>query len=242
MNRAIRYQRSSERTTKAPALPHLESGDRLDQKTFHERYEAMPKHFRAKLIGGIVYVSSPLKIPHGRGQNCVNRWLYTYEDHTPGVEVFANTTNMMGPDTETQPDAQMNLMAGLSEQIRETDDQCFEGAAELIVEVAWSTESLDLHAQKDAYEHAGVQEYVVIALRMKHVFWFRLQRGKFKELKPDDDGILRSEVFPGLWLDPDAMLRFDTKRLLKVLRQGLASPEHAAFAAKLAKKARRNGG
>ena len=47
------------------------------------------------------------------------------------------------------------------------------------------------------------------------------------------DDILRSETFPGLWLDPAALLRRDRKRLLGVLREGLRSPEHAAFAARL---------
>jgi len=30
-----------------PGLPPLENGDRLDQKTFHWRYEAMPSDVRA---------------------------------------------------------------------------------------------------------------------------------------------------------------------------------------------------
>ena len=44
-------------------LPPLVNGDHLDQKTFHERYEAMPE-VRAELIGGIVYMSSPQKMRH----------------------------------------------------------------------------------------------------------------------------------------------------------------------------------
>ena len=44
---------------------------------------------------------------------------------------------------------------------------------------------------------------------------------------------MRSEVFPGLWLDPRALLTQDWPRLLAVLGQGLASPEHAAFVARL---------
>jgi hypothetical protein len=37
----------------------LENGDHLDQPTFHARYQAMPEHCRAELIGGIVYMPSP---------------------------------------------------------------------------------------------------------------------------------------------------------------------------------------
>jgi hypothetical protein len=54
-----------------------------------------------------------------------------------------------------------------------------------------------------------------------------------EELPPGPDGIYRSEVFPGLWLDPAALLRHDGPRVLEVLRQGLATPEHGAFVARL---------
>src|SRR4029077_11757644 len=101
-------------------------------------------------------------------------------------------------------------------------------------EVSFSTESIDLNAKKTDYEQAGVKEYVVVALRARKVFWFVRKRGRFKELALGADGIYRSEVFPGLWLDADALLRRDRKRLLTVARRGLASPEHATFAAKLA--------
>jgi len=41
--------------------------------------------------------------------------------------------------------------------------------------------------------------------------------------------LLKSGVFPGLWLDAGALLRGDMKAVLAVLRGGLASPEHVAF-------------
>ena len=85
----------------------------------------------------------------------------------------------------------------------------------------------------------GVREYVVLALRMQQVFWFVRQRGKYKEVPLPTDGIFRSRVFPGLWLDAEAVLRHQRPRVLAVLRQGLASPDHAAFVAKLAKHAKK---
>src|SRR5438477_2701594 len=86
-------------------LPLLENGDRLDQKTFHARYEAMPEDVRAELIGGIVYMSSPLKPRHGRMHVKLMGWLWTYEEATPGVELYDNTTAILGPESEPQPDA-----------------------------------------------------------------------------------------------------------------------------------------
>jgi hypothetical protein len=84
------------------------------------------------------------------------------------------------------------------------------------------------------YERTGVREYIVAALRQQRVYWFVRRDGRFVEMQPGADGILRSEVFPGLWLDPDALLRVDRRRVLEVLRQGLATPAHAAFVARLA--------
>lgn len=54
------------------------------------------------------------------------------------------------------------------------------------------------------------------------------------ELPPDPDGILCSRRFPGLWLDPQALVRRDLARMQEVLKAGLGSPEHATFVTGLA--------
>lgn len=221
--------------SKRKKLPPLENGDELDQKTFHERYEAMPSHIRAELIGGIVFMASPQKRRHGRSQATLVWWLGEYEASTPGTEVLVNTTAILGPKSEPEPDACLYILPECGGQTWEDDDGYLNGAAELNAEVSWATESIDLHRKKYDYEKAGVREYIVAALRQKKVFWFVRRRGKYRELPPGPDGVIRSEVFPGLWLDPDALLRGDRKSLLAVLRQGLATKEHAEFVAKLSK-------
>lgn len=104
----------------------------------------------------------------------------------------------------------------------EDEKNYLNGAPEFVAEIAYSTASIDLHAKRSDYEKAGVREYLVAALRIDKVFWFVRQRGKFKEMKPDADGIFRSTVFPGLWLDSSAFLGRDRKRLRAVLRRGLS--------------------
>lgn len=217
-----------------PVLPALENGDYLDQKTFHARYEAMPPGTRAELIGGIVYMPSPLKPPHGRMHARLMSWLGDYEEATPGVEVYDNTTAILGEKSEPQPDAYVIIAPDRGGQMRLNEDEYLEGAPEMIAEVASSSESIDLHAKRADYERAGVKEYLVVALRKSRVYWFVLRGGKYEELAPGPDGVFRSEVFPGLWLDPAALLRRDSHRVKEVLEQGLATPEHAAFVAKLA--------
>ena len=63
---------------------------------------------------------------------------------------------------------------------------------------------------------------------------FVLRAGRFVDLEPGADGIYRSEVFPGLWLDPDALLAGDTRRLRALVERGCATPERAVFVARLA--------
>ncbi len=230
---------STARPTRPRALPPLENGDRLDQPTFHARYQAMPEDCRAELIGGIVYMASPQKVPHSKTQHLLVCWLGEYVGATPGTESLVNNTQILGPDSEPEPDACLFVAPECGGQVRVDEDEYLNGPPELIVEVSSSTESIDLHRKKRDYEKAGVREYVVLALRMQQVFWFVRQRGKYREVALPADGIFRSRVFPGLWLDAEALLGKNRPRVLAALRQGLASPEHAAFVAKLRKQSTR---
>lgn len=222
------------------AQPPLENGDHLDQKTFHARYEAMPEDYRAELIGGVVYMPSPQKFPHSKAQQLVVRWLDEYAEATPGTEALANNTQILGPDSEPEPDACLFVAPGYGGRVYLDRDEYLNGPPELIVEVSSSTESIDLNRKKHDYQKAGVREYVVLALRMQQVFWFVRQRGKYREVPLPADGLFRSRVFPGLWLDAEALLRSQRPRVLAALRRGLSSPEHAAFVARLAKQASRD--
>jgi Uma2 family endonuclease len=217
--------------------PPLENGDHLDQKTFHARYEAMPEGCRAELIGGIVYLAPPRKFPHSQAQVLVARWLGEYADATPGTDALLSNTQILGPDSEPEPDGCLFILPEYGGQVHLDEDEYLNGAPELIVEVTSATESIDLNRKKLDYQKAGVREYVVFALRTQQVFWFVRQRGNYQEVPLPSDGIFRSKVFPGLWLDAEAMLRGDRRRVLEALRQGLATPEHAAFVAKLEKRA-----
>jgi Uma2 family endonuclease len=114
-----------------------------------------------------------------------------------------------------------------------SEDDYTTGPPELIVEVASSSASIDLHAKRHDYEQAGVLEYVAVVLRQQVIRWLSLQHGTYQEVSPDADGIFRSRIFPGLWLHASALLQRDGVTVMEVLRQGLATPEHAAFVQQL---------
>ena len=150
----------------------LEDGDRLDQRTFHQRYLAMPEHVRAELIGGTVFMSSPMKRRHGKNGSRLIHWLGEYELATPGVEGLDNTTQILGPKSEPQPDGCLFILPECGGQAWEDEDGYMNGAPEFIGEISLASESSDLSAKKDDYEKAGVREYLVVALRSQQVFWF----------------------------------------------------------------------
>ena len=219
--------------TPSPAQPPLIAGQRLDRATFHERYEALPPGARAELIDGVVYMPSPVRSRHGRASVPPIVWLSYYEENTPGVEVLDNASVALGPATEVQPDAFLQVMPTLGGQARDEEGIIF-GAPELVVEVSHSTKRADLGPKLVEYELAGVQEYVIRLVEPDDVRWHARREGKLALVAPDGDGLYRSSAFPGLWLDPRALLAGDMRRLRAVVDLGVATAEHAAWVAKLA--------
>jgi Uma2 family endonuclease len=219
-------------------LPPLENGDHLDQPTFHERYEAMPKNTRAELIGGIVYVASPVGRIHSKEHGRLIMWLGNYEAATPGVEMLPTPTVILSSDCEPQPDVALRMLNGKSQVVLREDSETeyIAGPPELVVEAASTTESIDLHRKRNDYEKHGVAEYIAFLIRSRNVVWLVRENGNFTDLKPTGDNILRSQIFPGLWLDSNALLSGDMRRVNEVLNQGLNTPEHKKFVEYLASK------
>src|SRR3954468_275251 len=212
-------------------VPPLVAGQRLDQPTLHERFEAMPPGTRAELIGGVVYMPSPLSERHGYSTCNISGWIFHYRRFTPGLRSASNATVVLGDFGEPQPDHCLYVPQALGGRSRIVGDY-IHGAPELIVEVARSSIRMDLGERKQDYERGGVLEYVVVELDPDRVRWFVLRNGRYADNPPGPDGVFRSEVFPGLWLDPSALFSVDLEALIAALERGLATPEHAAFVAR----------
>jgi Uma2 family endonuclease len=222
-------------TLQAPAtsVPLLQAGDRLTIDEFLRRYSAMPRVHKAELIEGVVYMPSPVSAEdHGEPHFRFNGFLFLYEARTPGVVGGDSSTLRLDLDNAPQPDGYLRILpecGGLSR----VEDGYVEGAPELIAEIAASTASYDLHDKLHAYRRNGVREYIVWRVWDKALDWFILREGRFDRLSPGDDGIFRSETFPGLCLDAAAIILGDLPRVLDVLQTGLGSPPHQEFAQRL---------
>ncbi|BAY77476.1 hypothetical protein NIES25_39380 [Nostoc linckia NIES-25] len=219
---------------KSIRIPPLESGDRLTRQEFERRYTAMPHVKKAELIEGIVYVASPLPFnSHGKPHANLIGWLWNYKVATPGVELGDNVTVRLDLDNEPQPDVVLLIDEKLGGQARITEDDYIEGAPELIAEVAASSAANDLHDKKKVYRRNGVKEYIVWRILENQLDWFCLENGEYISLKPDINNVIKSRLFPGLWLDVEALRTGEMTKVLGVLQQGLSSEEHTIFAQSL---------
>ena len=207
-------------------VPPLTVGDHLSRDEFLRRWEAQPGVKRAELIGGRVYMPSPVSGEHGKMDRRIGGWLAVYQAATPGVDGANNATSLMLDDAP-QPDLSLLILP-------EYEGTYFRGALEFVAEVSVSSASYDLHDKLDLYQAAGVQEYLVVLLFEHEIGWHGLVDGRYLVFPSDADGLWRSRVFPGLWLDGKALLSGNLRQVLDRLQDGLQSAEHEQFVARLA--------
>jgi hypothetical protein len=224
-------------TTPPPnqAVPPLREGDRLTVAEFHRRYEAMPEHVKAELINGVVYMSSPVSADfHADPHADLIGWLGHYRAFTLCVRVSDNATvRELEGEHEPQPDASLRILKEFGGRTYIDKDGYMAGSPELAAEVAASNVRLALGDKLEMYQSNGTREYIVWRVHDAAIDWFVLRESRFQLLPLPPSGIYQSEAFPGLWLDAQALIHGDMARVLQVLQQGLASPEHADFVKRL---------
>lgn len=217
----------------APPLP-LENGDRLTRAEFERRWEAMPHVKKAELIDGVVYMPTAVRYQgHGSEHLAMVTWLGVYKAHTPGVGSADNTTNRLDEDNEPQPAVLLRLPESAGGQSYVDEDGYLNRGPELVAEVAASSASYDLHQKLNTYRRHSVREYIVWRVLEDVIDWFVLCEGNYDRLAPDADGVYKSRIFPGLWLDSAAIRADDLLKVLETLHSGLATPEHAEFVSRL---------
>jgi len=174
---------------------------------------------------------------HGGPHFDLIAWLGLYRVATPGIRGADNTTLRLRLNNRPQPDACLLIdpsFGGLVQVV----DRYIVGGPELAAEVSGTSESLDLGDKLDAYRENGVREYVVWRVFDEQIDWFMLRGDQYERLPLSADGIYKSEVLPGLWLDPAALIAGNMARVSNVAQQGIATAEHAQFVQQLQARAR----
>lgn len=216
-------------------IPPLENGDRLTRQEFERRYNAMPQLKKAELIEGTVQMASALRITkHGDPHTLIIGWLFVYRVATPGVQTGDNCTVILDDRNEPQPDVLLRIEKGGQSIINA--EGYVEGAPELLVEIAASSVSIDLHQKLEVYRRHQVQEYMVWRVEDREIDWLRLREDRYVQLQPNSEGIIGSEVFGGLWLDREAMLAENLTKVFEVVQRGLVTTEHQEFVQQLMNK------
>jgi Uma2 family endonuclease len=199
----------------AATLPPLESGDRLSAREFWRLYEQRPDIKKAELIEGVVYVSSPVRTEqHGEPHYLMATWLGTYSFGRASVRGTDNSTVNLDADNVLQPD----LCLWYDRPGRLDERGYFIGAPDLVVEIAASSASIDLHDKLRVYRRNGVQEYLVWDVHSGAVHWWQLVEGDYEPIVPDADGVIESRAFPGLRLPVAALLAGDARAVLAAVR------------------------
>ena len=215
-------------------VPTLLNGDHLTVPEFERRYEAMPGDRKAELIEGMVIMSPPTSDTHGEAQTQLTQHLLRYSLATPGVAFRSNTSVRLDGRNEYQPDIFLRIERGKLARTKIAPDGLIEGGPEFVAEIAVSSAAYDLHEKKSVYQRSLVPEYFVWQVMDSQIHWFALEQGKYVKLKPQSDGAMHSQIFPGLWLATRALLDGDEVKVSRTLEKGFKSAEHAAFVKKLA--------
>jgi Uma2 family endonuclease len=222
------------RSRQGPRPEPLENGDRLTAPEFMRRYATMPEVKKAELIEGIVYMPSPVRVDvHGQPDNLIQTWLGTYAFETPGVEATANSTLKLDVDNVLQPDAALRILEEYGGASHLDEKGYLAGPPELIVEIAASSSSIDLHDKLQAYRRNGVKEYLIWRTTEQGFDWFVLAEGNYQAQRPDAKGLCHSVTFPGLILNVPALLGRNGAAVLASLNAGLKSKAHQSFVAEL---------
>jgi Uma2 family endonuclease len=214
------------------AIEPLRDGERMNADEFFRRYSSMPEVKKAELINGVVYMASPVAyVRHANPHLWLGNFLGQYGLATPGILAGDNGTVMLGDADQPQPD--LFLGNPVEGRCRLNDRGYVIGAPELVAEVSASFVTRDSGPRFEMYRSFGVQEYLIWVVDEERFDWYRLRNEVYEILPRDDAGIIRSEVFPGLWLDTRAMLESDWGNMVATLQNGMATEEYQRFAASL---------
>ena len=205
----------------------LSTGMRLDLEEFLARWEALPGLKNAELIEGVVYVSSPVSNDHGIHEAILTFWASLYAEDTPGCSVGSNATCKMVRQSP-QPDVHLRLTEDFGGNSN-LSEGLITGALELVAEICVTSMEIDFGPKLALYQGAGVREYITVETLQPRIVWRVLVDGSYREIQPDGEGILRSQSFPGLWLDTAGFWAWDRGRMHETLNLGLDSSAHREF-------------
>ncbi len=176
--------------------------------SFEEFLEWCDEDTWAEWVDGEVEVLSPASSRHQRIKRFLVGLMDRYAGHHQCGEVFDAPFLVRLPEhlrRAREPD----ILFIRQEKLFRVKEAYFDGSPDLIVEiVSPDSRKRDYKVKYTEYEAAGVSEYWIIDPYRRQVSFFRLGvEGRFQPVQPDDQGVFRSEAFPGFWLNTGWLCR-----------------------------------
>lgn len=187
------------------------------RRATYEEYQALPQSTHlVEWVEGEIVEHMPPTITHQDLASYLTTLLRLFVDFIGLGKVMSAPTEMRcrAGGNAREPDVLFVAQENLG---RVANDKRLEGPADLVIEII-SADSVarDLDEKFVEYQECGVPEYWVIDPRpdrQRAFFYQREARGPFDFIKPEADGVYRSQVVPGFWLNvnwlwekPDALL------------------------------------
>jgi Uma2 family endonuclease len=178
-------------------------------------------------------MGSPVRTDqHGEPDALIHGFLFTYSAGLRSVRHSANSTVRLGADDVPQPDAFLRILPEYGGRSRLDEKGYIQGPPELVAEIAASSANLDARQKRESYRRCEIPEYLLWRTEDRQINWWYLHEDEYVPL-PQSDGVLRSRVFPGLWLDVRAALARDGAGLIAKLNEGMRSDEYLRFVERL---------
>ena len=190
----------------------------LPRMTYQEFLE-WADGINAEWVDGEVILMSPVSQAHQRILGfLLTLFQHFVEANDLGEVLFAPFQMRL----RTRPSGrEPDLLFVARDRLDKLQDAYLDGPADLAVEIiSADSRARDRVDKYREYEQAGVREYWLIDPAREFADFYRLNAdGIYSQVIIDDDGIYRSNVIEGLWLEVDWLWQDPLPTLMSVLKE-----------------------
>ncbi|MFN4219137.1 MAG: Uma2 family endonuclease [Candidatus Bipolaricaulia bacterium] len=173
----------------------------------------------AEWVDGEVVMVSPASLPHQEIKRLLVAILQAYVEQRDLGEVLDAPFQMRL--VELQRGREPDVLFIAKEHLDRLKETYLDGPADVVIEIV-SPESgpRDRGEKYYEYEAAGVREYWLIDPDRQHAEFYLLNRqNRYELISPDAQGIYRSDVIAGFWLNVNWLWQRPLPRILTVLKE-----------------------
>ena len=207
----------AERTLRRQLLDVLLAPSQPTRMGYQEFLNWLDEDTLAEWVDGEVIITSPASLQHQTINGFLSQVMGIYvEQHDLGKIILA-PFQMKLETSGREPD----LLFVASDQLDRLRRTYLEGPASLVVEIV-SPESAgrDRGEKFYEYERAGIPEYWLLDPQTRRAEFYQIgAEGQYHLIAPDAEGIYRSSILSGFWLQVEWLWQQPLPRVLDVLRE-----------------------